>query len=103
MCGSASTEANDLWHIMSAHASRSSLTTICIHLWLQPKHYHEPGVGEALQRLATRHGLPRSQLWLQTKFTPLSGQDPKRVPYDVKAPLQDQVRAACVGHVMAFQ
>lgn len=55
----------------------------------QPKHYNEPGVGEALQRLA-KQGIARSSLFLQTKFTPLDGQD-HRVPYDPKATLRDQV------------
>jgi diketogulonate reductase-like aldo/keto reductase len=56
----------------------------------QPKHYHEPGVGEGLKR-ALAGGLARDEVYLQTKFTPLSGQDPKRVPYDPAAPLADQV------------
>lgn len=56
----------------------------------QPKHYNEAGVGEALERLAT-HGIRRESLFLQTKFTPLSGQDPARIPYDPNAPLEMQV------------
>lgn len=57
----------------------------------QPKHYDEPGVGEGVAR-ALAAGLAREQLYLQTKFTPLSGQDPRRVPYDAKASLPEQVR-----------
>jgi len=53
----------------------------------QPKHYHEPGVGEGI----AAHGCPRESLYLQTKFTSLSGQDPHRVPYDARAPLAEQV------------
>ncbi|MEY4543806.1 MAG: hypothetical protein RL685_1 [Pseudomonadota bacterium] len=60
----------------------------------QPKHYDEPGVGAGVAR-ALAGGLRREQLYLQTKFTPLSGQDPKRVPYDVKASLSEQVRQSC--------
>ena len=56
----------------------------------QPKHYNEPGVGEALLRLQEQ-GVPRSEFYLQTKFTPLTGQDPDHVPYDATAPLPDQV------------
>ncbi|MDD5212177.1 MAG: aldo/keto reductase [Sulfuricurvum sp.] len=56
----------------------------------QPKHYHEAGVGEALERLAGR-GIARKELFVQTKFTPLSGQDPARIPYDPAAPLEMQV------------
>ncbi|KAJ3043596.1 hypothetical protein HDV00_004697 [Rhizophlyctis rosea] len=57
----------------------------------QPKHYEEPLVGEAVQILSQQHNIPRSSLFLQTKFTSLDGQDPTRIPYDPKAPLTDQV------------
>jgi len=56
----------------------------------QPKHYHEAGVGEALGRLAAQ-GIKREELFLQSKFTPLAGQDPQRIPYDPNAPLETQV------------
>ena len=56
----------------------------------QPKHYEEPLVGEALQRLA-REGIRRESLYVQTKFTPLGGQDPMKIPYDPEAPLEQQV------------
>lgn len=56
----------------------------------QPKHYHEQGVGEALIALQ-KQGLRRENLFLQTKFTPLPGQDPERIPYDPNAPLAEQV------------
>lgn len=56
----------------------------------QPKHYHEPGVGEGLAA-AFNNGLNRSEIYLQTKFTPLSGQDPERLPYDANASLKIQV------------
>jgi len=36
-------------------------------------------------------GLSRSDLFIQTKFTSLDGQDPNRVPYDKDASLEDQV------------
>ena len=38
----------------------------------QPKHYHEPGVGEALAVVA-REGVLRSDIFLQTKFRPCEG------------------------------
>jgi diketogulonate reductase-like aldo/keto reductase len=56
----------------------------------QPKHYNEPLVGVALRKLED-HGIKREDLFLQTKFTPLSGQDPKRVPYDKNSPVEEQV------------
>lgn len=56
----------------------------------QPKHYHEAGVGEGVAA-CLRRGLERSELYLQSKFTPLNGQDPARVPYDPNASLSEQV------------
>ena len=56
----------------------------------QPKHYNEPLVGVALHRLKD-HGIEREALFLQTKFTPLSGQDPNQVPYDKNATVDLQV------------
>lgn len=55
----------------------------------QPKHYSEWLVGEALELLAAE-GIHRDSLFLQTKFTPLDGQD-ERVPYDPQADLTAQV------------
>jgi len=56
----------------------------------QPKHYDEALVGVGLQR-AKQQGIPRETLYLQTKFTPPAGQDPKQLPYDKTAPIQQQV------------
>jgi len=57
----------------------------------QPKHYTEELVGAALDRLSREHGIRREEIWLQTKFTPLRGQDPSNIPYDPQAPLTTQV------------
>jgi len=56
----------------------------------QPKHYNEAGVGDGVTACLQR-GLDRSELYLQSKFTPLDGQDPERIPYDAKASLSEQV------------
>jgi len=56
----------------------------------QPKHYQEPLVGEALRELASQ-GVSRASVFLQTKFTPLNGQD-HRLPYDPQATVEAQVR-----------
>ena len=53
-------------------------------------HYQEARVGEALQALA-KQGITRDTLFLQTKFTPLNGQE-HRTPYDASADLTTQVR-----------
>ncbi|OGQ04713.1 MAG: xylose reductase [Deltaproteobacteria bacterium RIFCSPLOWO2_01_44_7] len=55
----------------------------------QPQHYQEALVGEALATLA-KQGMTRENLFLQTKFTPVDGQD-HRIPYDPSADLHTQV------------
>ena len=54
----------------------------------QPKHYSEPLVGKAL---AEATNVRREDIYLQTKFTLPEGQDLNNIPYDVTAPLQEQV------------
>ncbi len=56
----------------------------------QPRHYDEAGVGAGIAAALGRN-LQRTDLYVQTKFTPASGQDPSRVPYDPSAPLAEQV------------
>jgi len=56
----------------------------------QPRHYEERLVGEGLQN-AKVLGIAREELYLQTKYTPLSSQGPNNVPYDVDAPVVSQV------------
>lgn len=55
-------------------------------------HNREDLVGEGVQR-ALREGVlaGREQLYLQTKYTPLGGQDPARTPYDRAATVPQQV------------
>jgi diketogulonate reductase-like aldo/keto reductase len=53
-------------------------------------HYQEALVGEALQALEKK-GIKRDTLFLQSKFTPVGGQD-HRTPYDASADLTTQVR-----------
>ena len=57
----------------------------------QPKHYYEPGVGNALQRIFAEGVARREDIFLQTKYTSYSGQDKNNVPYDKDAKLEDQV------------
>lgn len=52
-------------------------------------HYEEALVGDALHTLA-QEGITRDQLFLQTKFTSVSGQD-HRTPYDPRSPVAQQV------------
>ncbi len=68
----------------------------------QPKHYHEPGVGEGVAAWLET-GSRRADLYLQTKFTPASGQDPQRLPYDVRAHPGEQVMQSCAASLLNLQ
>ena len=56
----------------------------------QRKHYHEEGVGRAVQAAIHAGLVTRADLFLQTKFTFRPGQD-HRLPYDSAAPVAAQV------------
>ncbi|KAL4073809.1 NADP-dependent oxidoreductase domain-containing protein [Scleroderma citrinum] len=61
----------------------------------QPKHYREDLVGEALETLRTKHNLQREAYYVQTKFTPIGGQDPnKPLPYNPRDAIADQIKAS---------
>ncbi|MDF0675026.1 MAG: aldo/keto reductase [Nitrospira sp.] len=65
-------------------------------------HYDEARVGEALLQLA-KQGIARNKLFLQTKFTPINGQD-HRLPYDARASITTQVQqsfASSLEHLHA--
>jgi len=54
----------------------------------QLKHYREDLVGEALQELHNEHNINREAIFLQTKYTPIGGQDrTKPLPYDPTDPI----------------
>jgi diketogulonate reductase-like aldo/keto reductase len=56
----------------------------------QPNHYREEGVGIALDELR-QVGVRRDDFYLQTKFTPVHGQNPENIPYNPQAELADQI------------
>lgn len=62
----------------------------------QPRHYNETGVGEGIAAAMQELELERSDLFLQTKFTPLSAHGAD-VPYDRSAPLEEQVEQSLRG------
>jgi diketogulonate reductase-like aldo/keto reductase len=57
----------------------------------QRKHYDESAVGEALAEAHAAGVVRREDLFLQTKFTHVAGQD-RRLPYDPRAPVATQVK-----------
>ncbi|CAK7223724.1 hypothetical protein SCUCBS95973_005276 [Sporothrix curviconia] len=72
----------------------------------QPRHYREDLVAEGVRRALT-HGVvgSRRDLYIQTKFTPPSGQDlegPNAPPYDPSAPIAEQVRASVESSLRNF-
>jgi diketogulonate reductase-like aldo/keto reductase len=56
----------------------------------QRKHYFEAAAGEAVARFIGDGHATREELFLQTKFTAVDGQD-HRLPYDRGAPPEEQV------------
>jgi diketogulonate reductase-like aldo/keto reductase len=56
----------------------------------QRRHYVEAAVGEALAEALRAGAVAREEVFLQTKFTHVQGQD-HRLPYDPRAPIGKQV------------
>ncbi|KAI0882496.1 Aldo/keto reductase [Annulohypoxylon maeteangense] len=68
----------------------------------QPRHYKESLVGRAVKR-AIRDGIvKRSDLFIQTKFTPIDSQDLLDLPYDPLAPLAEQVHSSIASSLRNF-
>lgn len=62
----------------------------------QPKHYNEAGVGDGWTSAVQELGLKREDIYLQTKFTSFSGQDPNQLLYDRHATPEDQCKQSLV-------
>lgn len=60
----------------------------------QPKHYKEDLVGAGIRDALKNGHIHRDKLYVQTKFTSISGQDPQNVPYDAALSITDQVNAS---------
>ncbi len=69
--------------VEAVRAGFTGIDTAC-----QPKHYHEPGVGEGLKQLFSE-GVKREHLFIQTKFS--RNQDFETIPYSTMASIQAQV------------
>jgi len=70
----------------------------------QPRHYREDLVGEGVRKyLASTGGrLRRSDLYVQSKFTSINGQDPNNVPYNPESSLTDQVQTSVATSLRNF-
>ncbi|KAI1167193.1 putative aldo-keto reductase [Nemania serpens] len=68
----------------------------------QPRHYNEALVGAGIKRAISEGIVKREDLFIQTKFTPVRGQDPDNMPYDPKAPLEGQVHASVSSSLSHF-
>jgi diketogulonate reductase-like aldo/keto reductase len=68
----------------------------------QRRHYFEAGVGEAIAKSLARGQITRADVFLQTKFTSIDGQD-NRLPYDPRAPVDVQVRQSFASSLEHLQ
>ncbi|THW06709.1 Aldo/keto reductase [Aureobasidium pullulans] len=60
----------------------------------QPKHYQEHLVGKGVRTFLSGSNLTRGELYLQTKYTSINGQDPNNLPYDPSTSITEQVKAS---------
>ena len=68
----------------------------------QPKHYREDLVAEGISKAIKDGKIKRSELYIQTKFTSIGGQDSKNMPFDPKDPLPEQVNASVISSLKNF-
>ncbi|KAI0453194.1 NADP-dependent oxidoreductase domain-containing protein [Xylaria acuta] len=68
----------------------------------QPRHYNEALVGAGVREAISKGIMKREDLFIQTKFTPVGGQDLHNMPYDRKAPLEEQVHASVSSSLANF-
>ncbi|OAA52689.1 NADP-dependent oxidoreductase domain protein [Beauveria brongniartii RCEF 3172] len=67
----------------------------------QPKHYDEQGVGAGLKKAVLEGVVKREDVFIQTKFTPPSGQN-ENAPYDFSASVQDKVHQSVQSSLKNF-
>jgi diketogulonate reductase-like aldo/keto reductase len=60
----------------------------------QPKHYQEHLVGNGIRTFLSSSNITRQDLYLQTKYTSINGQDPNNLPYDPATSITEQVKAS---------
>ncbi|KAJ6045909.1 uncharacterized protein N7446_008994 [Penicillium canescens] len=60
----------------------------------QPRHYQEHLVGDGIRRAIADGIVDRKDLYVQTKYSPVSAQDVGNMPYDPSATVTEQVHAS---------
>ncbi|KAI0391043.1 putative aldo-keto reductase [Xylariaceae sp. FL0594] len=68
----------------------------------QPRHYNEPLVGVGIKKAISEGIVKREDLFIQTKFTPVDGQDLDNMPYNPKDTLDKQVHASVASSLTSF-
>jgi len=68
----------------------------------QPRHYSEDLVGAGVSRAIKEGKVKRSEVYLQTKFTSVQGQDPENMPYDGESPVTEQANASVMSSLRNF-
>ncbi|KAI1766600.1 Aldo/keto reductase [Hypoxylon sp. FL1150] len=69
----------------------------------QPRHYKEPLVGAAVKLAISSGIVKRGDVFIQTKFTSVHGQDMSNLPYDPNAPLEEQVDTSVASSLHNFR
>jgi diketogulonate reductase-like aldo/keto reductase len=82
--------------------SHTNSNSTAIDTAAQPKHYREDLVAAGISRAIKDGIIRRKDLYLQTKFTSIHGQDPKAMPYDAQSPLAEQVSASVMSSLSNF-
>ena len=60
----------------------------------QPKHYREDLVGQGIRRAVSDGKVSRQDLFIQSKYTTVRGQDPDSIPYDPNATIAEQIHTS---------
>ncbi|KAI9812010.1 MAG: hypothetical protein M1827_004902 [Pycnora praestabilis] len=60
----------------------------------QPRHYREDLVGDGLRQALGKGAIGREDLYIQSKFTSINGQDPDNLPYDPASSIPEQIRTS---------
>lgn len=68
----------------------------------QPKHYREDLVAAGISRAIKDGKVKRSDIYVQTKFTSVGGQDPENMPYDIQSPVTEQVHSSIMSSLRNF-